>query len=360
MSKSIKCICLFCKTETKDAVYTIQIDEVEGGYDVLYANARRGKTLKPKLKNQAGAVTLEVAEKLYAEILKTRIRNGYKESIDVGDTLVAGKENDKASGIIGQMSNAIDLEAAKKLIKDDKWVAQQKHDGERRLVNVDKDQNIQGINKLGNFTGMKQSIVDGIDADCQILLDTEDLNDHLKAFDILELDGENLRDMKFTDRHEILVNAVSSSSSTKVSPLAKTTAEKQAMFDSIKADGREGMVFKLADSTYEEGRPSSGGNHLKFKFWNESSVIVLCVNEGKRSVRMAVVLEDGSRIPVGSVTVPSNKTIPLPETVLEVTYLYAYKGGSLFQPSYHKARNDIALEECTASQLRYKPVDEAA
>ena len=44
--------------------------------------------------------------------------------------------------------------------------------------------------------------------------------------------------------------------------------------------------------------------------------------------------------------------------IVEVRYLYAYPGGSLYQPVYLGARDDIQLDDCTIQQLKFKVVDE--
>src|SRR5690606_40593957 len=48
-------------------------------------------------------------------------------------------------------------------------------------------------------------------------------------------------------------------------PAAMGTSEKCALLDIVRLEGGEGIVFKRLDSTYEAGRPSSGGNALKHK-----------------------------------------------------------------------------------------------
>jgi len=40
--------------------------------------------------------------------------------------------------------------------------------------------------------------------------------------------------------------------------------------------------------------------------------------------------------------------------VIEVKYLYAYKGGSLYQPSFISIRDDVLVSNCLISQLKYK------
>jgi bifunctional non-homologous end joining protein LigD len=60
-------------------------------------------------------------------------------------------------------------------------------------------------------------------------------------------------------------------------------------------------------------------------------------------------------VTIGNVTIPPNKDIPSVGDIIEVKYLYAYKGGSLYQPSLLKPRPDLRVEECVIGQLKYKP-----
>ncbi len=47
----------------------------------------------------------------------------------------------------------------------------------------------------------------------------------------------------------------------------------------------------------------------------------------------------------------SNKEIPAVKAIIEVRYLYAYKGGNLYQPTYIGVRDDIGLKDCIISQI---------
>ena len=46
--------------------------------------------------------------------------------------------------------------------------------------------------------------------------------------------------------------------------------------------------------------------------------------------------------------------VPAAGKIVEVRYLYAFVGGSLFQPTYLGERSDIPPEDCGTSQLRFK------
>jgi bifunctional non-homologous end joining protein LigD len=42
----------------------------------------------------------------------------------------------------------------------------------------------------------------------------------------------------------------------------------------------------------------------------------------------------------------------------KVRYLYAYPGGSLFQPVYLGVRDDLSISACALSQLKFKSSEE--
>ena len=68
-------------------------------------------------------------------------------------------------------------------------------------------------------------------------------------------------------------------------------------------------------------------------------------------------------MPAGNVTIPPNHEIPTTGQVVECRYLYAFReSGSIYQPVYLGARDDITSDECTTAQLKYKaePEEKAA
>ncbi len=120
-------------------------------------------------------------------------------------------------------------------------------------------------------------------------------------------------------------------------------------FQQFKNEEKEGVVFKHKDAPYTPGRPNSGGSQLKYKYYETGSFIVTKVND-QRSV--SLILFEGDKIrPAGNVTVPPNHDVPAPGTVVECRYLYAFKeSGSIYQPVFLGAREDIRAEECTTAE----------
>jgi len=57
---------------------------------------------------------------------------------------------------------------------------------------------------------------------------------------------------------------------------------------------------------------------------------------------------------VGKATIYPNREVPDVGSYVEIKYLYAYKGGSLYQPIYLGERNDQDESDIGLEQLVYK------
>lgn len=348
----MKSATLYFKEGSSDKVYTAEIKAVEAGYLVNFAYGRRGAALKAGCKTKE-PVDLDKAEKIYAKLIKSKTAKGYTES---GDGIAfTGTENEgRTSSVQCQLLNPVDRTTAKRLCRDPNYIMQEKFDGDRQPTEKSPE-GIRGINRKGLYVPLPTPIADSIDSiNCNsIVLDGEGFSHLNMVFDILELNGRCLRKLSVDQRMEILLG-LDIQSPLKVVKTYRTTEEKLAFFDELEARSAEGMVFKLASSAYTAGRPNSGGNQLKFKFYDEASVVVLKANDDRRSVEMGI-LKEGVMRSVGNVTIPANKQVPEEGSVIEVKYLYAYQEGSLYQPQYLKPRGDIEIEACVESQLKYKP-----
>jgi bifunctional non-homologous end joining protein LigD len=136
--------------------------------------------------------------------------------------------------------------------------------------------------------------------------------------------------------------------------------DKRALLDAVRAEHGEGVVFKNAHAGYTPGRPASGGDALKHKFKASASCAVLSHSSGKRSVQIAVSNDAANAltlqhfIEIGNVAIPGSECLPLVDSVIEVEYLYAFRGGALFQPVYKGPRPDKHFPDAYAS-LKFKP-----
>jgi len=188
------------------------------------------------------------------------------------------------------------------------------------------------------------------------MFDGEQVGEHLYVFDLLEVEGENLRSKSFQARYErllaVLAGMQNAVPSVKLLRAAHTEAQKQDLLDQIRDSRREGLVYKSLQAPYDIGRSDAS---LKYKLVESSTCVVLKQN-AQRSVQIGLRNPNGSMLPLGNVTIPANAAIPELGDLIEVEYLYFNPGGAFEQPVYLGKRNDILPEEAVLSQVtRLKP-----
>ncbi|SJM34517.1 ATP dependent DNA ligase [Mesorhizobium delmotii] len=122
------------------------------------------------------------------------------------------------------------------------------------------------------------------------------------AFDLLHLNGHDLRDMALEDRREILAGLIGSDSRIQFSETMP--GEANAIYHLIDAAGLEGMVSKRRDSKYRSG-PTT--NWLKTKSFTESEFELLGVERERGKPAFALMAEPGTRKYVGSAFVSVNR-----------------------------------------------------
>lgn len=212
-----------------------------------------------------------------------------------------------------------------------------------------------GLNKKGIEIQLSDVINDAI-IYFKCTIDGEGVGEKLHVFDILSHNGKDLTNISVVDRLKVL-DSLHFGTAIEVVKTAYTREEKQKMFEEIKNNGKEGIVFKKKSSPYTAGRPNSGGNQFKFKLQKTGTFLVSNHTKGKRSVGLQMINENGEKIFLGKVTIPPNKPIPNVGDFIEVQYLYAFKaeGGCVFQPVFLKNRSDECDEsDISISQLVYK------
>jgi bifunctional non-homologous end joining protein LigD len=165
--------------------------------------------------------------------------------------------------------------------------------------------------------------------------------------------------MRAEARLEMLNGLLDTSSNPNIGrvPTAYTTYAKQDLYDKIKAERGEGVVFKKGDSKYVPGRPNSGGNQLKYKFVSSTTLRVVAINAGKRSVQVEASVPDGFQS-VGNVTIPTNFSVPTVGSLVEIRYLYFFREGSLFQPVYLGPRTDVDCADAVDSLKVKQEIDD--
>jgi bifunctional non-homologous end joining protein LigD len=342
-----------CTTNGSNKEYHIQMVEKGSGFVINFQYGAIGSTLKPGTKTPDGPVDEAAAEKLFAKLIKERLAKGYTQ---VGEAKASSFSAEvvtekKTHGIYPQLLNSIEEDEVMKYINDDTYIAQEKKDGERRIV-ISKEEKTIGLNKKGQEIQMPSCFDGCVHNAC--VIDGEVIGEKLFVFDLISVGKSNsVSDMRLEERLKLL-NTLVFTNAVEVVKTAYTSAEKLKMYNELKEANAEGIVFKRKDSKYVAGRPASGGPHLKNKFYKEASFIVKDFTKGKRSIGLELIDENGNRVFMGKCTVPPNKDLPEIGDVVEVRYLYAYKGGAIFQPVYKHKRNDVDVEECLMNQIIYK------
>ena len=340
---TVKSISLYFCQGSSDKEYHIQLIKTGEAYIVNFQFGRRGSTLQTGTKTSS-PVSLQQAEKIYNALLKSKTAKGYQEG-EVKNNF-SGKVPKKATTILPQLLNPI--ENVEDYISDVSYIAQEKKDGERRLI-IAADTVI-GINRKGGQVELPKAIIESIKG--KYTLDGEIIGDAYYVFDILSLNGKCLKNTSCVERLKIL-NSLSFGQCISIVETAHNTAEKKRLLKNLKDNNKEGIVFKKADSIYQEGRPAVGGDHLKYKFYKTATFIVANHTEGKRSVGLELI-DGNKKVFMGKVTIPPNHNVPEIGDIIECRYLYAYKGGAVYQPTYLGVRKDMCSEDATLDQIVYK------
>jgi len=269
---------LYFQQGNSDKEYHAQVVEEGKSYVVNFQYGRRGSALKAGTKTK-DAVTLEEATKIYSKLIKSKLAKGYSEG-ESGEVFQSPDLEDRATGIFPQLLNEIKAEAElKKMIEDDDFVAQEKFDGERRMAKKDKD--TIGINKKGLSVPLPTCIADSLNT--KSILDSEIIGDKLYAFDLLSLEGKSLKNKPYVDRVSLL-EGLDLGSHIEVVKTATGKVAKKKLLAKLRKENKEGIVFKRKGHKYKEGRPNSGGDVFKFKFYKTATCRVANHTKGKRSV----------------------------------------------------------------------------
>jgi bifunctional non-homologous end joining protein LigD len=355
----ITSISLHYREGASDKVYQAAIEPKDDGYIVTFAYGRRGNTLNTGTKSDV-PLPLETATRVYDKLVASKVAKGYQPDGQPATAYQQSGDEGRDSGIRCQLLNPVEECELSRLLGDSQHCLQEKHDG-RRLMVRKQGHEITGINRRGLFIALPNPIRQAVEElPVDVLIDGEAVGDTLHAFDLLELKNTDIRNRPYLHRYAGLLTLLDPEHK-HLRPVSTMThpADKQAMFETFKQTGSEGVVFKDFEASFTPGRPASGGSQLKFKFVESASFIVTARN-AKRSVSLG--LFDGSElVGAGNVTIPPNHVVPDVGDVIDTRYLYAMrKSGSIYQPVYVGKRSDIPAGECTTDQLKFKTEPAAA
>ena len=350
----------YCTEGSSDKIYTVCFVETDGQFRVYGMGGRRGGSLT-EYKKYDGPDQSK-AEKAYAAEIKKRYAKGYhpgEDSAQMNPTTHTTPPP-MVDEYRPMLLNSIDKSLVDKLLNDSDWILEKKEDGVHGLIFV-------GNGAVAAYSRKKLPVTLSGAAAATLakhfpltILDGEVIGEHVVLFDILAGSGIDLRSSSCHARLELLTarfNGETGLSTYDNSDAAWVylirsacgTEAKKALLAELYADGAEGAVFKRLSSPYTAGRPSSGGDALKFKFKATCSLQVIAVGtNGKDSVDVA--LASGRQVSSVSTI---GKTVPPIGSIIEVEYLYAHRNGGLIQPIYlNKIRTDVDVDG--DDDLQYK------
>ena len=347
-------ITLYYRDGRSDKVYQASIEPKESGFVVNFAYGRRGSTMNADTKTQS-PVSFEEAQKIHSKLIREKLAKGYKHGED--GTPYSSPESSPPTGITPQLLNPVDEEHLDALLDSPDYYLQQKHDGRRLLVQKSED-GIRGINRRGLECGIPDIIREAAQKiEGYWLIDGEAVGETLHAFDLLEIEGVDLRQATYFKRLAVLMNLLMGAQQNTIrwtDPWIDPF-QKRRRFRELQEDLAEGVVFKHKNASYKAGRPASGGAQLKYKFVDTASVLVTAIN-AQRSVGIGFIDRPET---VGNVTIPPNHKVPKTGSVVEVRYLYAMPGSfALYQPVYLGERYDIDASDCVSGQLKFRKSSE--
>lgn len=360
---------LWFREGTSDKVYHATIERVDStGYVVNFAYGRRGSTLKTGTKTTS-PVSLYEAQKVYQKLVNEKTSKGYQHTTSYSQKPIpVVQASAKQPEVQCVLLNPIEDADIDNYLNNEDWYAQPKLDGVRFLLQK-QGQIVTGYNRKGIPVAFPVEIFDSIkasdayyDGGCSnFLIDGELIGDIYYVFDILEYDDEDIRSAAYIERMRILREFYSDIESDHIQFVDVTigTKNKENLYETLKKNNKEGIVFKNKFATYKPGRPNSGGLYLKNKFYSTISCFVSEIN-AKRSVRLSVMDKKNNLwVSIGNCTIPANHDIPNPGDIVEIKYLYAYKNGSLYQPIYLGVRLDLDQNDAIIDQIKFKSENES-
>ena len=359
-SKIVESASLYFKEGSSDKVYNANLEKAGDKYVVNFAYGRRGSALKSGSKT-TNPVFFDEAKVVFDKLVREKTSKGYKYVDDAVSKEIHVVENlpDTPTESKCVLLNPISESEVDKYLENSDWIAQQKVDGVRFMLCKVKEKII-AYNRRGLYANIPTDIWNSVkEVKEDFFIDGELVGENFYVFDLLEYQGENIREQPFCQRDNLLMNLVKTINVENIiyTETHYSKQNKVEFYNKLFSENQEGIVFKHKDARYYVGRPASGGNYIKYKFYSTCSCVVTEINN-KRSVSLG--LYNGKKlVSAGNVTIPVNFDIPEKNDIVEVRYLYARKqSGSLYQPVYLGKRTDISKDDCQQKQLKYKADDE--
>jgi hypothetical protein len=344
-------------------------------------NLKGGATFTP-IKQNDSPVSLAEAKHLFTK-LEQQKRNHPKTPYQVlsrnGTTSPASSQSPNPSpttthestGFVANHPRKVSEDEALRLLGNDDYFVEQKCDGEFMSVLYRRNR-VTASNKRGNGIPVPPKIASAIRqlatlASCETLgIAGEYLASKLHIFTVWEKNGTSLMTLpqhlriaikeKLEQVHtqHLTASPKNQSPSLKFVYTAKTQADKTTLYETIKANAGEGVVFKHRESD------------ISFKYKLYETTEVLLVANSKRSAE-CFAYHDGTLTSLGSVTIPHDSThqeikqanLRQQPIVASVKYLYLSAPpaigpscGQLTQASFLRFRPEFDEHSCVTTELK--------
>jgi bifunctional non-homologous end joining protein LigD len=354
---------LYKTSGSSNKEYHVFIEARDAGHVINTLHGPRGKATVAGTKT-ASPVHPDKAREIFEKLVKDKLAGGYTRDesgrAQVGAYTAFGAGQAQHSGWEPALLEPLSREGVEELIEDPHWLMSEKMDGERRAIHIQQSQ-VLGINRRGLYVPIPQAWSESLARLAPgTMLDGEHVGDRFHVFDVLQVGEHDLRAWGYGHRLQALQQAFASHMGLNSGGLARAESPirmllatgsaplKRELLRDVEQRGGEGIVLRHSQSTYQVGRSSQA---LKFKFLETSSCIVSRINDGRRSIGLALLDAHGALCDVGNVKVPANFAVPAADSVVEVRYMHLNEGGAFYQPVYAGPRADLVHEDCTLTQV---------
>ena len=262
--------------------------------------------------------------------------------------------NDDACQLLTAIDNG---EAAAAKLLDDNYAAQQKFDGKRIILAVDRS-SITAHNRSGLVCEISRNILDQakqLQGIAPLILDGEWLNQTkaFHAFDLLEVDGTDIKRLPFSERQDQLerVLSIASLPSIKSVRTEYRQAGKLTLLQTIQDHNLEGIVLKARRSPCKVGRQP---DQFKYKFTAVSSFVITGLNE-KQSVSLGAFDENHRLVNCGDVKIRNPYFKVSEGMIIDVRYMHAFRQSHhIYQNHKEQVQELLSREPLPLPQLKIK------
>jgi predicted DNA-binding WGR domain protein len=258
------------------------------------------------------------------------------------------------------LAETIDPTQVEHMINSKQWVAQQKCDGDRLMIEV-VDGQVSVLNRAGQ--AKTRNVGEDMVAPFRALtegrwvFDGEVVGSKVWLFD-MPASSHHDETAPNDERYRALsatLEAMGLAGSEHIGliPTATSPEAKRALIESQREAGREGVIFRNRNAPYDSARRSY--DLQKLKFLHEADVVVSRVNVGgKQNAELSVFDTHGNPQVVGYVTTIGKGSIAVGE-VVEARFMGITNPDypRMYQPRILRRRHDKGAAECSLEQFRY-------